>query len=317
MHKKQSCVIAWAFSIAGLFAGPLAADSIDVAINIPEGQLQGTLERAAEPRAAALILPGSGPTDRNGNQGPQLQTDTYRLLAEQLAEAGITTLRIDKRGIGGSDGDGNAVSLATYRQDSAAWATALRTATGLDCVWLIGHSEGGILALHAQDLPGVCGLVLLASPGRPLGPVILEQLAQQPQFADQMAPMATAIDQVASGQRPDVSDLAPSLAALFAGPAGGYFAELIRTDPAALIAETELPVLALFGDADIQVPSSEGDPLLAANRDIDLRILADMSHTLKAVTDGSPEANLATYGDPNLPLHPELVPAIAGFLMAP
>ena len=84
---------------------------MEVAINTPEGQLQGTLEQA-EGDHAALILPGSGPTDRDGNQGPALQTDAYRLLAEGLAAAGITTLRIDKRGVGGSSGDGNDVSLS-------------------------------------------------------------------------------------------------------------------------------------------------------------------------------------------------------------
>lgn len=313
MRKRPLCAIAWAFS-AALIAGPALAQSIDVAINTPEGQLLGTLEQA-QGGAAALILPGSGPTDQNGNQGQSLQTDAYRLLAEALAEAGITTLRINKRGVGGSAGDGNAVSLDVYRQDTAGWTTALRTGTGADCVWLIGHSEGAILALDAAaHLPGICGLVLLASPGRPLGPVLLEQLRQQPQFADQIAPMEAAIAAISEGRAPDLDALRPELAGLLAGPAGAYMVELIRTDPATQIAALDMPILILDGSEDIQVPTAEGDLLAAANQSATRITLSGMSHVLKPVADSSIEANLATYGDPTLPLHPELVPAIVAFI---
>ena len=153
-----------------MLASPAFAQSTEVAINTPEGQLQGTLEQAEGPHAA-LILPGSGPTDRDGNQLPLLHSDVYRLLAEALAAEGVTTLRIDKRGIGGSFGDPNAVSLDLYAQDTAGWIAALRAATGADCVWLLGHSEGAIIAMHAAESDNAymaASFATYVDPSRPL-----------------------------------------------------------------------------------------------------------------------------------------------------
>ena len=79
-----------------------------------------------ETRAAAVIIPGSGPTDRDGNS-PQfgIQAATYRLLAEGLAERGVATVRIDKRGIGESAAAGPSeadLRFSTYAEDARAWA---------------------------------------------------------------------------------------------------------------------------------------------------------------------------------------------------
>ena len=65
--------------------------------------------------------------------------------------------------------------------DALAWAADLRNATGQKYVWLMGHSEGGIVALIAASRSphDVCGLILIASPGRPLGKVLRDQLHHQ------------------------------------------------------------------------------------------------------------------------------------------
>ena len=76
--------------------------------------------------------------------------------------------------------------------------------------------------------------MLLAAPGRPLGPVLLEQLAGQPQFAEVLDPMTRAIEQIEAGAPPSTEGLPAELATLLTGPASGYLAELIRTDPAEL-----------------------------------------------------------------------------------
>lgn len=304
-----------------LLASPALAQSIEVAINTPEGQLQGTLERA-EGTQAALILPGSGPTDRDGNQLPQLHSDAYRLLAEALAAQGITTLRTDKRGIGSSFGDPNAVSLDLYAQDTAGWIAALRVATGADCVWLLGHSEGAIIALHSADLPGVCGFILLAPPGEPLGDVIHAQVAAQPGTQPVLPPLRAALEATAAGEDPDLSQLPPGLASLFAAPARAYLAELLRTRPADLLAATDLPALVIHGDADFQTPPSQAQALLSAGGQAETLILTGMSHMFKEaipLAEAESEeayiaASYATYRDPTLPLHPGLIPAIMDFI---
>ncbi len=276
----------------------------------PAGQIAATLAAGGFVQDAALILPGSGPTDRNGNNTAGLNTDAYRLLAEALWPEGVATLRYDKRGLGGSAGDANDVSLADYRDDIAALTQTLQDETGVECVWLIGHSEGGILALAAADLPDICGLILIATPGRPLGPIILEQLARQPGTAFYLPAVELALTQLAVGEAPDISALPPGLAALFHPATQDYLRELAQTDPAALLAETNLPVGILCGTEDIQVAEADADALGAARDGLIVRRIEGMTHTLKQAEPGNLAANLTTYSDPTLSLHPGLIPAI-------
>jgi uncharacterized protein len=313
-----------ALSLLLMSAPPASADPVALSVERPFGTLHGTLERPARlVRAAALIVPGSGPTDRNGNSAFGLSTDAYRLLAEVLAAEGIATLRIDKRGIGNSGGDPNAVSLSAYREDTAAWADLLRAQTGAPCIWLIGHSEGGILALDAAALPDVCGLVLLATPGRILGAVMRDQIAAQPTLAPTLPAFDRALAKLIATGTPDPIGLPPGLAAIFGPATRAYLRELVMTNPAALLAASDLPVLMIHGDADLQVPPSEADPLAAARPDASRLTLPGLTHTLKLATpaDDSPAAltaaSFATYADPSLPLHDRLGPAIAGFILAP
>lgn len=299
--------------LAVLLAGPAAAQSIELTVDGPAGALAGTLEGMTGAQAA-LILPGSGPTDRNGNNAAGLSTDAYRLLAEGLAAGGFPTLRIDKRGIGGSEGDGNAVSLAAYRDDTAAWIAALRAETGAECVWLIGHSEGGIIALFSADLPELCGLILLATPGRPLGPILVEQIANHPLYGGYADDIARVVEDLSAGLPLNVDGLPIELALLFQPATLGYLTELIATDPAELVRGLTLPILAVNGDTDAQVPADAGDHLLAANPDVEVATLPGMTHTLKQVAPGDFAAGAVSYAVPTLPLHEDLLPLLLSFL---
>ena len=120
-----------------------------------------------------LIIPGSGPTDRNGNSSGGILAAPYRLLAEALVARGVTTVRIDKRGLAGSAGatpDGNAVTINDYVSDVHAWMAVIRQQTSASCIWLLGHSEGGLIAMApAKNQSDICGLILVSTAGRPMG----------------------------------------------------------------------------------------------------------------------------------------------------
>lgn len=304
---------------------PAMADPVEITADRPFGALAGTLEQPIGPaRAAALILPGSGPTDRDGNSHLGVSSDAYRLLARGLADQGIATARIDKRGLAASAGDSEDVSLAAYREDTAAWIDVIRAETGLPCVWLIGHSECAILASDAAGLEDVCGLVVLAGPGRDLGTLMREQISAQPGMAPVLPEFDRALAELIATGAPDVSDLPPALAAIFGPETRDYLRELVTTDPAALLAATDRPALLVHGDADLQVPPSEAEPLVAARPDATRMTLAGMTHVLKrAVSLQEAEsreayvaASMATYSDPDLPLHDGLIPAIVEFIGA-
>lgn len=284
----------------------------------PLGALHGALIPPASGRPLLLILPGSGPTDRDGNNVHGIRAGTYRLLAEALADRGIGTARIDKRGLaasGGAVADGNAVTIADYVTDTRSWIASLHTRTGLSCIWLAGHSEGGLVALAAAQQPeGICGLVLIATPGRPLGVILREQLRANPANAPLLPDAMAAIDRLEAGEPVDVSTFHPALQQLFAPQVQGFLIDAMAHDPAALAAKVALPILIVQGEADLQVGLADAQALHAARPGVELVLLPGINHVLKVVAADDRAANLAAYADPALPIAPAVADAIADFI---
>lgn len=286
--------------------------------------LHGTLLKpGGQTRAAAVILPGSGPTDRDGNS-PQfgIKAATYRLLAEGLAERGVATIRIDKRGIGESAAAGPAeadLRFSTYAEDARAWAAEAAAKTGRPCAWLIGHSEGALVALAAGAAnPGedgdnkVCGLVLLSGAGRPAGVVLREQLAALPEPLK--AEAYAVVEELEAGRT--VANPPASLAAPFRPSVQPYLISWLTLDPAKLAAAYDGPLFIGQGMTDIQVRLADAEALKTAQPRAELVIWDGVNHVLK-VAPADRAANVATYMDPALPLAPGVVEAVADFVLKP
>lgn len=285
----------------------------------PAGPLQGTmLAPFAGQGPVILIIPGSGPTDRNGNSPAGVSAASYRLLAEGLVARGVTTVRVDKRGMFGSAEavkDPNAVTIADYVEDVHAWTIVIREKTKAACVWLLGHSEGGLVALAAaQNQQDLCGLILVATTGRPLGEVIRDQLKANPANAPVLAQALSAIDALEAGKHVDTTDMNPALLPLFRPQVQGFLISAFSYDPARLISGYRKPVLILQGQRDIQVRETDARILNTADQHATFVALPDVNHVLKQVTSDDIRANIATYTNASLPLGPGVVGAIADFL---
>lgn len=309
-----------------LFLGALSmSDAIagESAFSIPgpDGPLSGTLLLpsgvAAPP--AILILPGSGPTDRDGNNPLGIQAATYAKLAQALAEQGVASLRSDKRGLFESAGaiqNPNAVTIADYVTDTAGWVEAIRAETGVGCVWLVGHSEGALIALvAAQSMESLCGLVLLAAPGRPLGDILQEQFAASLGDPALVQQSGAAIEALERGQRVDAENLHHAIRPLFADDLQGFLISLFSYDPARLIAPLDLPILIVHGQQDLQVPDGDAQRLHRSNPGSELLVIGDVNHLLKSVKIGDRQDNLESYADPDRPISGRVVEAIADFVL--
>jgi len=124
----------------------------------PQGVLAGTFLNAGAKRPVVLLIPGSGATDRNGDSLTSIKPATLRLLAEGLAEHGISSVRIDKQGMFGSARaipDANNVTIHEYVTDVQSWINTIQHQTSISCVWVAGHSEGALVALASASAP--CG----------------------------------------------------------------------------------------------------------------------------------------------------------------
>ncbi|HEX8582782.1 MAG TPA: alpha/beta fold hydrolase [Allosphingosinicella sp.] len=303
-----------------LGAGAPAPTGTEIEAKGPLAPLHGTIieVEGSPPAPAVLIIPGSGPTDRDGNGPLGLRAGSYRLLAEALAGRGITTVRTDKRGMFGSApavADANAVTIADYAADVHSWAGAVRAKTKAPCVWLLGHSEGGLVALAAvQQDEGICGVVLVAAPGRKLGDVLREQLRANPANAPVLDQALGAIAALEAGRRVDTQSMHPALLPLFAPQVQGFMISLLSYDPAALAGNVKKPMLVVQGLRDLQVSEADARRLAAARSGTRLILLPGVNHVLKSVDSEDRAANAAAYADPALPLAPGIAEAIAGFI---
>ncbi|MGC4189747.1 MAG: alpha/beta fold hydrolase [Thermomicrobiales bacterium] len=312
-------------------------DTLYGSLMAPEGMSAGSS------RPAALIISGSGPTDRNGDSG-NLPLGTNRNLAVTLAEAGIPSLRYDKLGSGktglGTHTDGAGIDFTLFMEEAKDAAAFLAKQSGVDPTRLVivGHSEGALFALVlAQEMVKAgtppAGLILVAPLSIQYLDLLQEQLEANIAAAvaagqltqDQADALETELKGIVeslrtTGTLPE-KIATPELAQLFTPANASFLAQADKVDPAAVAASLPkaLPVLVLRGEKDSQVTQAQVEHLMggfadAGNTSATFISLPDANHALRIV-EGTPNPS-ADYANPNLPFSPQAVTAIDAFLAA-
>ena len=270
----------------------------------------------AGPVPVALIIAGSGPTDRNGNSVLGIRPNSYAQLAWQLAERGIATLRYDKRGMPGTQGtfDIRTTTLEDFAGDARAAAESLARDPRFSRVVLVGHSEGASLALMAarQGAP-VAGVVHMSGLGRSLSVVMREQVSRQFDSAT-LVRYDTAMKYYLRGETP--ADVPSQLAILFVPVNQTFMRSLASFDPPAAIRAVRQPVLLVQGATDLQATVADAERLHAARPDARIVLLPETNHVLKHITDTTVAGQMPTYQDPRVPIVPEAARAIADWILA-
>lgn len=280
-----------------------------------DGELFGTLAMpdGEGPVDAALILAGSGPTDRDGNF-PSGRNNSLKFLAHGLAERGIASLRIDKRGTGDSFAAAPSeeeLRAETFVEDATGWLGLLEKEPRIRRVAIIGHSEGALLATLAAKRHEVSGLVLLTASARPAPALIREQLAGNDLPPDIAARAERILVALERGET--VPDVPHQLAALYRPSVQPYLISWFKYDPAAELARTDMPALVVQGTRDLQQRPIDGERLAASREGVTLITIEDMNHVLKIAPEDR-AGNMAVYVDPRAPLAPGLTDAVADFI---
>jgi alpha-beta hydrolase superfamily lysophospholipase len=278
--------------------------------------LEGTLAR---PRAGgqvpvALIVAGSGPTDRNGNAAIGLRPNVYAQLAWRLAERGVASLRYDKRVLPSARGsfDPAALTFDDLAGDLTAAARSLQNDGRFAGVVVIGHSEGGALGIRAvKNGLDVSGLALVSTAGRPLTAILHEQVGRQVDPAT-LARFDSAMVRYLRGE--DAGDVPAPLAPLFLPVNQRYTQSVAEFDPVAELSGTSLPVLILQGSADIQVTVADAQALQRARTDALMAVVAGANHVLKPVTDTTLAGQLPAYRDPAIAIVPRVVDELVSWI---
>ncbi|MDR2917081.1 MAG: alpha/beta hydrolase [Tannerella sp.] len=283
-----------------------------ITLKTATGDIHGTLTLPAgtEKHPVALIIAGSGPTDRNGNS-MLTQNDCLKQLAAKLAENKIASVRYDKRGIGESKNAAvkeEDLRIEHYMDDVKSWIKLLKENKQFSDMIIIGHSEGSLIGMVASGSTNK--FISIAGTGLPADEILKEQLKQQPQsILDMSVPI---IESLKKGI--PVKDVNPMLNSLFRPSVQPYMISWFKYNPQEEIKKVKIPVLIIQGTKDIQVSTEDATLLHKANPKSKLVIIENMNHIFKDVA-GDEQENIATYSNKSLPINSKLVKEICTFIL--
>ncbi len=302
-------------------------------------ELRGSLqmpEKRGSLVPAVLLLPGSGPTDRDGNQMPAIITDLLKQIAERLAKEGYASLRFDKRATPGYAREwptdvkeqNDFFSFERFVGDAKCALLYLQKQPGINNRQLViaGHSEGSIIASEvAREIKGQVGaptgLILMGAPGRTLDALVREQVSAS--LKRNAVPEATAkiyddYVNLAIKQIVENGVIPPNppagLGGLFPPSAIKLLRSYFTLDPSQSVAGFEGPVLVVQGQKDIQVSLERDTSILEKalrarpKGATEVFIVPSASHNMKEVNDENKEPGMTG------PVVPSALDAIVGWM---
>ncbi len=281
-----------------------------VEVSIKEGKVLGTLclPNQKKNSPVALIIAGSGPTDRDGNN-PMMKNNSLKLLAQELAKNGIASVRYDKRGVAGSSTivtKEEDLRFEDFISDAQHWVEFLKKDKRFSQVVVIGHSEGSLIGMNLSNIDK---FVSLAGAGQSADLTLKEQLDSQPQMVKDMC--FPIIDKLKKGEL--VEDVNPMLNSVFRKSVQPYMISWFKHNPQEDIKKLNIPVLIVQGATDIQVSVKDADLLSNSSKNSKKIIIEGMNHIFKMVALDKQE-NVATYNNPDLPVSTELVKTMTEFI---
>lgn len=280
--------------------------------------IDGTLlEPAEKTKTLAVIIGGSGPTNRDGNQGVG-KNNSLKKLAYHLANEGIASFRYDKRILKLSREnalDQTKLRFEDFVKDAADVVNYFKLYNqeeyGFEKFILIGHSQGGLVAQLASLKTAVNGLVLLCASSKPISEILVSQVGQQAPFL--VNDLKTSLDSLQNVGY--VNKVHPLLKTILYKDVQPFMASWMKHNPSTIARKIEEPTLVIGGTTDIQIPAEEAQVLSEHLQNGRYVIIENMNHVLKTV-EGLGLENQKSYTNPNLALSVELKTEIATFIKA-
>jgi len=305
---------------------PFPYETIDATFDNPEAEgvtLAGTLTLPDAgvfgdgPFPAVVFVTGSGPQDRDETI---VGHKPFAVIADHLARRGVAAFRFDDRGVAESTGDFENADTEDFASDARAAVNFAAKHERIDPsrVGLIGHSEGGLVApIAAIAEPNIAFIILLAGTGVDGGEILISQQEAATRGLGAPAPavnavvenMALMVDairagddesaiealrEVMSAQNPtgtpeQIDQIVGQQAGFFTSP---WMKRFVDLDPAESLGRVSVPVLALFGELDVQVvPEVNVSPMREAlapapTSDVTILVLDDHNHLFQRAETG-------------------------------
>lgn len=257
----------------------------------------------------AIIIAGSGPTDRNGNQN-FLKTNNLKKLAIALTNNGIATFRYDKRSVkqirkGNIDPN---IKFDDFVSDAIDVLDYFKKQNEFKKIYVVGHSQGSLIGLLASK-DKADGFISLAGAGQSIDMVITEQVQKT-------APMFTEDTKRVFGilkEGKTTTDYPTALASIFDVSIQPFMASWMKYNPTEEIGKLEIPILIINGTKDLQVSVDEARLLNDAAKNSELKLIDKMNHVL-FIIEGDDQENAKSYNDHSGKVSEELINTIVAFI---
>lgn len=257
----------------------------------------------------AIIIAGSGPTDRNGNQN-LLKNNSLKKLAEELSKEGIATFRYDKRivkQIRRNNVDMN-IRFDDFITDAISVLEYFKNRDDYNKLYIIGHGQGSLVGMVTAK-QGADGFISLAGAGKPIDDVIIDQVTNT-------APMFTedtkrAFSKMKEGKT--TMDYPQALESIFNLETQPFMMNWMSYIPQEEIRDLEIPVLIINGTKDLQVSEEEANLLHLSNSNSTIKIIEQMNHILVLI-QGDTLENSKSYNESQRKISEELIKTIVSFI---
>lgn len=274
--------------------------------------IKGTLflpENVTSKTKLVILIAGSGPTNRNGNQ-MGTQNNSLKFLAEGLTQKGIAVFSYDKRIFAqmmSKTLDEKTLSFEDFINDTKDVVSYFKSQKKYAKIVIAGHSEGSLIGMIASK-DNVDGYISLAGAGRSIDEIIVEQITKNSPSVKEETIKNFAL--LKDGKTFENKN--PLLESVFRKSIQPYMISWVKYNPQNEIKKLRIPILIINGTKDIQVPPSDAELLNKANPKSTLKIIENMNHIFKEITVD--EDNIKSYSDPKLPVIPELIKEMATFI---
>lgn len=258
-----------------------------------------------------ILLAGSGPTNRNGNQ-IGMQNNSLKYLAEDLADGGYSVFTFDKRIIAQIIAGNVNESEARFDDliaDAVSVSDYFKKTTKYNKFIFAGHSEGALVGMIAAQKTKASAFISISGPGRRCDEVIVEQIEKQ--MPSQKEKTIAYFNLLKKGET--FKNETPVLQSLFRESVQPYMISWLKYNPQEEIKKTDCPTLIINGDKDLQVTPKDARLLNEAQQKSTLVIIKDMNHVFKTIT-GDEKENMEAYSKPEVKNNPELSQTILKFL---
>lgn len=280
----------------------------DIAIN---PLIDGTLltPNAIDAPKLAIIIAGSGPTDRDGNQN-FMRNNSLKKLSESLTTAGIATFRYDKRivkQITNNNIDPN-IKFDDFVTDAISVVDYFKQSNAFSNIYIIGHSQGSLVGMMAAK-DRADGFISIAGSGQSIDAVITEQISlMDPSLKDATT---KAFKSLKAGQL--TTDYPPALTPIFKADVQPFIMSWMKYDPQKIITSLKIPVLIINGTNDLQVSTAEAELLKKAANNSEIKIIDKMNHVL-FIINGDKLVNSKSYNESSRNISEELIISISTFI---